>query len=153
MSFVSDILPDLDAIRSGVPSDIGVRSATIIVRKTLMTGSMIDDPTVSTTDTPIVSSTGDRYKVRDLSTKDVVSSGGLYQSGALRVGPITPPFPGSGFAQADLIPPAVAGQDVLYGVTDQTGVTLWCQLASADTVNDLHWYLVLNPTGSLPVSA
>jgi hypothetical protein len=152
LSFIPGFLPTLDKIRAGIPSARGIRSVTLVVRKTLMSGSMIDNPSVSSTDTVIKSISGDRYKVREMSTKDVVASGGKYQSGSLRVGPMTPPFPGGGFTKDDLIPPSAKGQDVLYGITDQTGVTQWCSMADADTANDLHWYLVLNPTGSEPSS-
>ncbi len=150
MDFKTAFTPTLDAIRSKIPTSFGIRSATLTVRTTLMSGSMIDNPSVASTDTIIRSSTGDRYKIRVLSTKDIVASGGLYQSGDFRMGPITPPFPGSGFTKDDLIPPSVAGQDVLYGITDQTGQTQWCQMVSNDTAHDLHWYIILRATGSVP---
>lgn len=150
MNFVERFKPRLDRIRTNIPSNIGVRSATLTVRTTQLIGDAMTGGSVVTQDKAITGPDGGRYKVNELSTKDVVSSGGLFQSGSLRVGPITPPYPGGAWTKTDLLPASVANQEVYYGVTDQTGITQWCSMASSDTVNDLHWYIVLNPTGTAP---
>ncbi len=150
MSLVSDIIGDIDEIRASIPTDIGVRSVTLIVRTIAFTGDFLTGGTAASTDKAITNPSGSRYKVRVVSTKDIVASGGKYQQGALRVGPITPPYPGGGFTKNDLIPASAANLEVHYGITDQTGQTQWCTMASNDTVHDLHWYLILNPAGTTP---
>lgn len=150
MSFVSGFKPTLDAIRTGIPSTYGLRGVSLTVRTIHFEGDYLTGGQEVVTDKVIGSPTGDRYKVRVVSTKDVVASGGIYQQGSIRVGPITPPYPGGGFTAADLIPPSAPGQTVLYGLTDSAGQMQWCQMASSDTMNDLHWYIVLNPTGTTP---
>jgi hypothetical protein len=150
VAFADRFRPKLDKIRTRIPTKYGVRSVTLTVRTTRFVGDFLTGGTPVTADKAITSPAGDRYKVRVMSTKDVVASGGLYQSGAIKVGPITPPYPGGGWTKDDLIPPTTDGGEVLYGLTEASGQTQWCQMASNDTLHDLHWYLVLNPTGTTP---
>lgn len=148
MSFVSSFKPTLDALRTNIPSTYGIRSATLTVRTVRFEGDYLTGGQSVMTDTAITGPTGGRYRVKDVSTKDVVASGGQFQHGAIRVGPITPPHPGGAWTAEDLIPSSASQQSVIYIVTDQTGRAIECQMASADTMNDLHWYIVLNPTGT-----
>src|SRR4051812_8934762 len=117
MSFASSFKPKLDRIRSRIPSSFGIRSISITVRVVTTEGSLLTTGYSTVVDTPIRSISGDRYKVKDVSPRDVVSSGGQYQTGAMRVGPTPPPFSGGGFTKADLIPPSGQGREVFYGVT------------------------------------
>lgn len=153
MSFVDRFRPRLDRIRTNIPSRIGVRSATLVVRTTQFLGDFLTGGESVSEDKTIAGPNGGRYKVRIVSTKDVVASGGLFQQGAMRVGPITPPYPGGPWTKDDLIPPSHAGREVIYGITDQTGQTQWCKMASNDTVHDLHWFIILNPLGVDPPAA
>lgn len=149
-SFVERFKPRLDRLRTKIPTGIGVRSVTLTVRSTLFEGDLMTGGQTVVTDTVIGGPAGARYKVREVSAKEVVASGGKFQHGSLRVGPITPPYPGGAFTRDELLPPTEKGGDVLYGVTDSSGRTQWCELQGSDTLHDLHWYLVLNPTGTTP---
>lgn len=148
-TFRDAFLPTLDALRSGIPTAFGVRTVTLTVRVNTWSGARVNAGTVTKVDTVIAGASG-RYKVRELTVKDVVASGGKYQEGQLRVGPITPPYAGGPFTADDLIPPKIAGQgrEVYYGVTAETGPTQWCSLVGSDTLHDLHWFLTLKATGT-----
>lgn len=147
-TFREAFAPTLDAIRTGIPTAFGLRTVTLTVRVKLWSGPQVRSGVATTTDTDIAGASG-RYKVRELTVKDVVVSGGKYQEGQLRVGPITPPYPGGPFTAADLIPPKPAGQgqEVYYGLTTDAGQTQWCSMVGADTLHALHWYVTLKPTG------
>jgi hypothetical protein len=148
-SFREVFAPTLDAIRSGVPTAFGLRTVTLTVRLKTWSQNGVTKGTKTVVDTPIVGPGGNRYKVREVTSKDVVLSGGRYQAGTYKVGPITPPYAGGTYTAADLIPPKVAGQgrEVYYGVTDASGVTQWCSMEGSDTMHDLHWFLFLKPSG------
>lgn len=153
MSFAARILPRLDRIRSGVPSGLGLRSSTLTVRTIYWTGDRVGDGDQAVSDRVITSSTGQPYKVRTLTTRDVVLSGGAFQAGQIRIGPMTPAFTGGPYTFADLDPPVgglVPGPvaEVQYLVGDPSGVVQACAKASLDTSHPLHWYLLLNPTGA-----
>lgn len=151
-TFAERFKPTLDRIRSRIPTTTGIRSAQLTVRVLRRSGSMLDGSATIAEDKVIASRAGDRYKMRELSSKEIVAGGDLFENGSIRVGPITPPYAGSAFTKEDLFPPSSAGQEVFYGVTDSAGFTKWCTLASKDTLNDLHWFLVLNPTSAEPES-
>lgn len=139
---------ELDEIRSGEPTEHSLRTVTLTVRIKTWSGPQVRSGTATTTNTVINGAAG-RYKVRELTVKDVVVSGGKYQEGQLRVGPMTPPYPGGPFTAAELIPPKPAGQgqEVYYGLTDESGATQWCSMVGSDTLHALHWYITLKPTG------
>lgn len=148
-SFREAFAPTLDAIRTGIPTAFGIRTVSLTVRVKTWSGAAVGKGTKTVTDTLITGPAGNRYKIREVNAKDVVLSGGLYQSGQYKVGPITPPYAGGPFTAADLIPPKTSSpREVYYGVTDSTGITQWCSMMGADTMNALRWFLYLKPTGS-----
>jgi len=141
----------LDAIRTQYPNDYALRTVALTVRVKTWSGTKVGPPGIATTvDTVIAGTAGNLYKIRAVTQKDIVASGGKYQAGQYRVGPITPPFAGGPITADDIIPPKIAGQgrEVYYGVTDATGTTQWCSMVGAETMHALHWYLVLKPTGT-----
>jgi hypothetical protein len=140
----------LDSIRTSYPNDYALRPVTLTVRVKTWSGTSVGPPgTATTDDTVIAGPAGNRYKLRAVTEKDIVASGGKYQAGQYRVGPITPPYAGGPITADDIIPPKIAGlgREVYYGVTDATGITQWCSMVGAETMHALHWYLVLKPTG------
>jgi hypothetical protein len=149
-TFRDAMLPTLDKLRTGIPTGFGIRLVSLTVRVKTWSGTRVGSGTPTVTDT-LIAGSGGRYKVRELTVKDVVASGGKYQEGQLRVGPITPPYPGGPFTAAQLIPPKPSGQaqEVYYGIAAETGETQWCSMAGADTLNALHWYVTLKPTGTV----
>ena len=139
----------LDALRTQYPNDYALRLVELKVRVKTWSGSGAAKGSKTTVDTVIAGPSGNRYKIKEVTAKDVIASGGKYQAGQFKVGPITPPYAGGPYTANDIIPPTVAGQgrEVYYGVTDATGVTQWCSMVGADTMNALHWFLYLKPEG------
>ena len=106
MSIVSDSLGILDQAR-GLLDDVGLRPFRVFVRKTEFkeTNELgLGDKKVTTTEITV---DGDkRPKVRQLSAKEIVASGGQLSDLMFEVGPLTPPFVGGG-VDASTITPAV----------------------------------------------
>lgn len=148
-TFRDSFLPKLDKIRAGVPSKFGIRMVELKVRTKDWTTKNVGSGSKTITDTIIGGPGATRYKIAVVTTRDVIASGGLYQAGQYKVGPITPPYPGGPFTADQLIPPKLPGQnrEIYYGVTDATGITQWCSSVGSDTLNALHWYLYLKPEG------
>jgi hypothetical protein len=68
--------------------------------------------------TPITVGDGARPKVAQLSQRDVIASGGLYQDQDLRIGPLTPPFTGGGTAITTFDPASVGpAATVMFRIT------------------------------------
>ena len=92
-----------------------------------------------------------RYKVRELSSREISGSGGRYEDGAVKVGPITPPYVsrgGGGFSAAQLNPTGSEHIEVLYVLTgDKTGEY---KLIDLETTNSTSWFMVLNRSRQTP---
>lgn len=97
MSLVSDILGDIDEIRGDVPGDIGLRPFRIWVTSRAWSGTRVGVGTKTDTTTELTCA-GRPPKVKQISDADVIASGGLYSSGDIEVGPITPAYTGGGVA-------------------------------------------------------
>lgn len=88
--------------------------------------------------------------VTQVSSRVVAASGGTYQMGDIRVGPITPRFPGGGFTAEQVDPrltfsPApTERRAVIYRLSGQ--VTGDYALVSLDNFDPVDWYLVLRST-------
>lgn len=88
MSFRTDILEAIEDIRS-VPGDLDIRQHRVFVVVRAWDGPRVGVGLSTTTETELLVS-GYPPKVREMSLKDVVASGGLYVAGDIEVGPITP---------------------------------------------------------------
>ncbi len=64
-----------------------------------------------------------QYAIRTLKLREVASSGGKFQMGDVKVGPITPSFPATdftaagGYTVAELAPDGAAGVEIVYLLT------------------------------------
>ncbi len=145
-TFAEGLRKQIDKLR-GIPGEMGLRQVALVVRTVVWPGKL-GEGTPTRTDKAITTSGGRSYKVADVSTKDIIASGGKYQAGQLKVGPLTPAYSGGSWTLAELQPPkGSTATEVYYGVTDATGVTQWCRAVELNSFNSLHWYLVLEATG------
>ena len=65
------------------------------------------------------------YDLAQVKTFDVAGSGGRYEQGDIKIGPITPSFPATpttpagGFTEAQLNPSSVDGTEIIYVIVGQ----------------------------------
>lgn len=142
MSFRTDILGDIDDVRS-LRGEDGVDIQTVsvtIVRRTWSGGRRGAGVLTTTTLTALPQ----RYKVREISQKLVASSGGRFEMGDVRVGPITPSYTGGGVTPAELQPSGTQGVEIVYVLAgsiagDYTAVDV-------DTARAFSYFLTLRRT-------
>jgi hypothetical protein len=143
MTLADNLKQRIDAIR-GIPGAFGIRPNSVSIVTRTWSGERVGSGT-STDSTPLVISPVP--KVREVSTREVSTSGGRYEMGDLRVGPITPYYagpPAGGYTTAQLAPavaPDQRGIEVLYFVTGPNAG----EYRRIDLHNDfaLHYTLVL----------
>ena len=103
-------------------------------------------------------------KVRQVTQRDIVASGGLYHAQDMKVGPLTPSYPGSqqngqgGGVAYSTIDPVVSGQtvEVYYGISGASlpGVHVWYDKFSDTTDHAMNSTIILrrsanqNPGGA-----
>ena len=118
MSIREDFLPVLDTARGMLDAVFGLRRYDVVMLVTTWSGALVGDGTPTTVETPVVVDGDKRPKVQQLSSRDIIASGGLYQEQDMRVGPLTPSFAGGGTTVADFDPPAAGPTtEVVYRLT------------------------------------
>jgi hypothetical protein len=145
-----------DRLRALPASPFGLReSAVSVVTRTWSSGRIgyPDSTATSYTDTtplPIVHTGGFNPKIREMSTREISASGGLYELGDLIVGPITPRYPDApaaqvgGYTEAQVAPRVAAdapGVEVIYLVTGPEAGRYRRVTVTVD--HALHYTLVL----------
>lgn len=153
MSFASDIRDSLDAIR-GIPGEMGLRPHSVTVRVTTWSGARVGLGTATTTSTALYVGAGAQNpKVRQLSQRDVIASGGKYTDQDLRVGPVTPSYTGGGVAHATLDPSTSSSPTEVRFLVEGPGFPsagALCERVGDETDSALHYYLILRQTGQTP---
>lgn len=153
MTFRDDILPALDSVR-GVPGELGLRLNSVVVRVKTTTGVRpgIVGGTTTTTDTSLKVGGGTQNpKVTEVSARDVVASGGLYEAGDYRIGPLTHEWANGG-TDLDTVNPTTTttGREVLYILTGpsfpSTGAI--CKRVSDEVLPNFHISIVVRRMGS-----
>jgi hypothetical protein len=93
-------------------------------------------------------------KVEQVKQQDVVASGGLYQTQDLRVGPLTPSYPGGGLDPDIIDPPQSATtKSVAYrivGPSTPAEGAIYAKVGQTITKN-YGYYLILRKTAEEPV--
>mgnify|MGYP001585149938 CR=1 FL=1 len=118
MSFASDLLPAIDEIRA-IPGELGFRGGTVTLIVRTWSGDRVGLGTATTTETPVLVGGGQSPRITRIDVREAVASGGAYQQGDFRIGPVTPEFAGGGVAREVLQPDVNASPtEVLWRVTD-----------------------------------
>ena len=150
MSFRDDILEAIEDVRS-VPGELDIRQFRVFVVVRSWTGGRPGVGTEQTVSETEILVSGYPPKVKPLTTKDVVASGGLYTASDLKVGPITPSNAAGG------TDPSVFNPDVGSFPTDVTfrvegpglpTAGIRCVRINDDTYGNFSHYLVLRQTGA-----
>jgi hypothetical protein len=147
MSIRSALLKVADKVRA-LPSrpswDVWPTSLTIRVRT--WEGGRIGTEG-GTTDVDLVISP--KPRVKDVSQREIAGSGGRYEAGDVRVGPITPQYAGGGYTPAQLAPPVGSnGVEVLYVLSG--GISGEYGRVDLQTDHSLSYWLVLRRKRSTP---
>lgn len=97
MTFRESLLPSLDWVRA-IPGMLGLRLFRASVRVTSWSGSRIGigTKTILSERVLTVGHGTQNVKVRQLTQKDVIASGGKYTTQDFKIGPMTPEFLGGG---------------------------------------------------------
>lgn len=114
------LLPALDNARTLV-ANLGLRQHGLTIRVRTWANGRIGDPFPGVADTDYTDEDleiAPNPKVRAVTGQEIASSGGLYATGDLLVGPFTPAYSGGGYTMEQLAPePAAQGVEVIYALT------------------------------------
>lgn len=143
----------LDSLRA-IPGKMGLHPHKVTVRvRTWAGGSRPAEHGSTFTDVDTVLRVGGQNpKVAQVSQKDVIASGGSYTDRRVKVGPLTPPFPGGGTEYTTLDPPKVASPVEVFWKIEGDGYPpggSWFTRVS-DEDSALHSYVILQATGEQP---
>ena len=151
MTFASDLLADLDEIRA-IPDELGLRPFDVVVRVVSWSGRHVGGGVSGYVDTPFLTGGGRRPKVKQVSERDIVASGGVYHEQDLKVGPLTPAYSASasavgGGVSYDAIDPPVGPfkTEIYYRVSGGSMPSggVWFDKVTETTDKAMNVYFVL----------
>lgn len=104
MSLRTRLLGMADRVR-GIPGKLDLRQNVVTMRVRQWSGCVAGEGAYTDTDTILTVNAGaQNVRVREVSMKDIVSSGGQLTAQDLKVGPFTPEFTGGGTPDEDYEP-------------------------------------------------
>lgn len=157
----SGLLPVIDGVR-GLPGLLGLRLYTVqVVYETWSgtdssgrSGVGIGAKTLSTPVTLRVDQGGAAPHVRQVSQKDIIASGNLYQDQDLKVGPITPPYFGSAKDddQISIFDPVSAPPESIHFFVTGPGYAngAWFKKVADKVDGPLTWFIFLRKNPVTP---
>lgn len=163
-SLGTDLLDVLDDIR-GIPGELGLRpyKVTVIVRTWTGTRPGVDASTSTDTPAVITVDIGQQHpKVRQLTDRDVIASGGQYTDRDFRIGPITPPTTGgnagdapypAGIRAAVFDPPTSSSPTEVFFRVEGPGMPAggtYFKKIGQDVSRPLHYEFTVRDTGETP---
>lgn len=116
MTFREDMRELIDSIRGPIPGELGLRQIRSFVVTREWTGSMVGQGTSTVLIREILC---DVYspKVVEVSSRDIVASGGQFEQGDVSIGPVTPPWLTGGVNSALLNPDPSGSPTEVYVCT------------------------------------
>jgi hypothetical protein len=157
MSLRTRMLPVFDRLRALTgPSRFDIRPSSLtIVTRTWASGTVGVEPsdpnvppfTDSRLELPAV------YKARQVTTREIASSGGRYEAGDVKVGPITPAYTAAdgtagGVSEAQLKPDGGDGAEIVYELVGAHAGEY--SLLGLVTTAPFGWWLVLGRRQTTP---
>jgi len=130
-----------------IPNRYGLRPYTVSVVVTTWPGANTGRGTESRVATPITEAGGAPPKVRELNAEELALNN--MGSGSVRVGPITPSFPGGGTDISVIKPLLTAGQTV-HLLLEGPGFPArgYYEIKDVQTDHGLHWTIIASPVQS-----
>lgn len=152
MSFRTALLARVEKIRGSVPGSLDLRTRTVTVRVTTWSGARPGVGTKTDVDTLLRNGTFNP-KVVEVSSKDVVASGGKYQSGDLKIGPLTPEYAVGGTAGSTIDPLTTTSARQVRYLLEGPGFPdggVWCNRVEDDALKNFSTFIVVRRTGQSP---
>jgi len=141
------LLPAINSIRA-IPGLLGIRPYTVSILVGTSTGAYTGRGDRLVEQFPITEAGGQPPKVRQLNTEELAL--GNLGKGSLRIGPITPDFPGGGTSIERIKPCVAAGQTVHVMVTGPeypNGARFL--IKDVQTDHALHYMLTAEPVSEM----
>lgn len=155
-TFRDAILPALDTIR-GIPDTLGLRRFTVTSVVRTWSGTRVGLGTNTDAPSKMSVSLGNaKIRVRQLSQKEIVASGGFYADQDLRIGPITPPYTGSAGDNNSIgifdPEPSGGAVELFFHIEgpEMPAGGLWMKKISQTVTLPLHFEFVVRHTGERP---
>jgi hypothetical protein len=145
-------LPILDLYRAKLDTTWDLRRFSVVLHVTTWSGAAVGEGTAGYVETTLGVNGGAKPKVVQLSQRDILASGGLYQDQDLRVGPLTPYSAGfTAGVDPSTFDPAPGGPNVeirfkLFGPGLGGAAGVYKKVGQEVTGN-FGLYLVLRKTG------
>ncbi len=152
MSFRTNLLKRVDQIRGQVPGKLDLRPYSVIVRVRTWTGARPGLGTKTDVDTQILNA-GFNPKVEEVSSRDIIASGNVYQMGDYKISPITPDY-GSGGTPGTSLDPSVTttALEVFYKISGPRlpSSGAWFKRVSSSDLTNFHIEVVVRSTAVTP---
>ena len=148
MTLRDQLLPLLFGVRA-IPGQLGLRNYTVAILCGTWSGTNTGRGDTIDESIPVTEGGGQPPKVRQVSTEELAL--GSLGKGSIRIGPITPGFPGGGNPLENLKPCVNAGQTlhvVLTGPEYPNGAKFLIKDVQTDRA--LHWTLTCEPVSENP---
>ena len=161
-TFAQSIIPALDSIR-GIAGRMGLRPYTVTITVTSWSGSRVGQGTKTSSSLTLTNTMGppaEPVRVRQVSRKDIIASGGLYTEREFKIGPMTPAYAAyinqfaGGNTDTQLDPAATnVATEVIWTVTGPClpgngGAPGGLFSKVGEEATSLHYLLYLRQTGS-----
>lgn len=118
MSFRTKLLARVDKVRRIPQKQFDMRQHEIFLVRRLWSGGVVGEGNSVKFTTQLFVGGSYNIRVREVTSKDVVASGGLLTESSLKVGPFTPSFPGGGLDNPQFDPPMNnKPQEVFFYIT------------------------------------
>jgi len=157
------LLPVFDKVARGIPNKLGLRQYDVTLRIVSWSGARpgLGVKTVVNHDITVnqAKPDNDRPKVKLLTTRDIIASGGRYTEGDYRIGPLTPQYTKNGITYGTVPEDIeqqiqVSPQEIYFnlkgpGMSDPVGGD-WFSLLSSDFSKNFGYNFVVRKTASIP---
>jgi hypothetical protein len=159
--FASELQGDLDEIR-GIPGELGLRSRSVTLLVRTWTGAQPGFGTLTDTRTVLTNNSypgqAQNPRIREISNREIIASGGLYRDRDIKIGPLTPSYvadlmrPAGGVTDANVDPPVTVSPTETFwlvaGPTMPAGGA-WCEKIEEE-YGAFHYFVVVRATGKTP---
>ena len=146
MTLRTSLLPVVETLRALTgPGVLDIRTVQLTIRTRVWSGGFIGEGVAVDSDLVLPKN----YRVENLTSKEIASSGGRFEDGAVKVGPITPDFGTGGYTPAMLRPePTTDDTEVIYMLSGQISGNY--ALAQLQTHKPFSYFVILNRRRSTP---